>query len=179
MLGDGALGGGHVDGEVLVAGAGDPAGAGAARDEVVHRVRGLEADRGAAGAAEGLEQLLDDLVGAVGRPDVGGGQREVSGGAAQIGGQFGAQFDRVPVGVAVESAGGLPDPLGDPLDERFGQGVRVLVGVEVDGDVQLGRPVGGLAAQFVAYGQVVDVRHSPGTSPRTPVRTAVSSRNAP
>lgn len=39
VLVDRPRGGGHVDGEVLVARPGDPAGAGAARDEAVHRVR--------------------------------------------------------------------------------------------------------------------------------------------
>lgn len=155
VLGDGLLGGLDVDGEVLVARSGDPAGAGAAGDEGMHGVRGLEADRGAAGAAEGLQQLLEHLVGTVGRPDVGEGDL-VPGGAGEVAGQLGTELDGVPVGVAVEVAGGLADPLGDPVDERLGQRVGVLVGVQPHGHVELRRPVRGLAAQLVADREVVD-----------------------
>ncbi len=160
VLGDRLLGGRDVDREVLVPGTGDPARARAARDEPVHRVRRLEADRGAAGPAEGLEQLLDDLVGAVGRPDVGQADL-VAGGVRQVLGEPGAQLDRVPVRVAVEVAGRVTDPLGDALDQRLGQRVGVLVGVQPYGDVQLGRAVGGLAAQLVPYGEIVDACHLP------------------
>lgn len=163
-LGDDRAGGLDVDGEVLVARSGDPAGAGTAGDEGVHGVRGLEADRGAAGSAEGLQQLLEDLVGAVGGPYVGGRDR-VPGGAGEVAGQFGTEFDGVPVGVAVEVAGGLADPLGDPVDERLGQRVGVLVGVQPHGYVELRRPVRGLAAQFVADREIVDARGRAGVSP--------------
>ncbi|CAM5512555.1 hypothetical protein SGLAM104S_08260 [Streptomyces glaucescens] len=53
-------------------------------------------------------------------------------------------------------AGRLAHPLGDPLDQRLGQRVGVLVGVQPYRDVELGRAVGGLAAQFVPDGEVVD-----------------------
>ena len=121
----------------------------------VHRVRRLEADRGAAGSAEGLQELLDDLVGAVGRPDVGQADL-VSGRVRQILGELRAQLHGVPVRVAVEVPGRLAHPLGDPLDQRLGQRVGVLVGVQPYGDVELGRAVGGLAAQLVPYGEIVD-----------------------
>ncbi len=68
-----------VDGEVGPARGGQPVGAGAAGDERVHRVRRLEADRDPARAAEGLQQLLEDLVGAVGRPQVRAGERHAGG----------------------------------------------------------------------------------------------------
>lgn len=171
VLGDDLPGGLDVDGEVLVARSGDPAGAGTAGDEGVHGVRGLEADRGAPRAAEGLQQLLEHFVGAVGRPDVGEADL-VSGGAAEVAGQLRTELDGVPVGVAVEVAGGLADPLGDPVDERLGQRVRVLVGVQPHGYVELRRPVRGLATQFVADRELVPgvaggltVRHCCGTSP--------------
>ncbi len=151
---DDRAGGVDVDGEVLVARSGDPAGAGAAGDEGVHGVRGLEADRGASGSAEGLQQLLEHLVGTVGRPHVGGGDL-VSGGTGEVAGELGAELDGVPVGVAVEVAGGLADPFGDPVDEGVGERVRVLVGVQPDGYVELGGAVRGLAAQLVADGQGV------------------------
>ena len=80
----------------------------------------------------------------------------VSGGPGEVRGELGAQLDGVAVRVAVEAAGGLADPLGDALDQRLGQRVRVLVGVQPYGDVQLRRAVGGLAAQLVPYGQIVD-----------------------
>lgn len=155
VLGDRLLGGRDVDREVVVAGAGDPAGAGAARDEAVHRVRRLEADRRTARSAEGLQQLLDDLVGAVGRPHVGQGDL-VAGGVRQVLRELRAQLHGVPVRVAVEVPGRLTHPLGDPLDQRLGQGVGVLVGVQPYGDVQLGRAVRGLAAQLVPHGEIVD-----------------------
>src|SRR5690606_16431395 len=106
----------------------------------------------AAGAAEGLEDLLDDLVGAVGRPHLLGGQA-----VAQVGGQLGAELDGVPVGVAVELAGDPADSLRQVGDQGGGRRVRVLVGVEPDRDVDLRRAVGALAAQVVADGQVGEV----------------------
>lgn len=158
VLGDGPGGVGLVEGEVVAAGSVDPAGAGAPGDERVHRVRGLEAERGAAGAAEGLEELLDDLVGAVGGPDVRQGHRVLAG-TGEVGGERGAQLDGVPVGVAVQLPGGLADALGDPLDQGVGQRVGVLVGVQPDGDVELRGAVGRPAAQFVPDGEVVDAGH--------------------
>ncbi len=155
VLGDGPFGGGEVDREVRVARTRDPAGARAACDERVHRVRRLETDRRTARSAEGLQQLLDDLVGAVGGPHVLDAERVLAG-LRQVGGQLGAQLHRVPVGVAVQVAGGLPHPLRDPLDQRLGQRVGVLVGVQPYGDVQLGRAVRGLAPQLVPYGKIVD-----------------------
>ncbi len=155
VLGDGALGGGEVDREVLASRAGDPARAGPARDERVHRVRRLEADRRTARSAEGLQQLLDDLVGAVGGPHVLDAERVLAG-PGEVLGQLGAQLNGVPVGVAVQATGGLPHPLRDPLDQRLGQRVGVLVGVQPYGDVQLGRAIGGLASQLVPYGEIVD-----------------------
>lgn len=173
VLGDDLPGRIDIDGEVLVARSGDPAGAGGAGDEGVHGVRGLEADRGTSRAAEGLEQLLEHLVGPVGGPDVGEGDLVV-GGAGEVAGQFRTEFDGVPVGVAVEVAGGLADALGDPVDERLRQRVRVLVGVQPHGYVELRGPVRGLSAQLVPDRKVVDaggrargvaVRHCCGTSP--------------
>jgi len=84
----------------------DPAGARAAGDEGVHGVGRFEADGAAAGSAEGLQQLLDDFVGAVGGPDLVLGDG-VAAGAGEVAGQLGAQFDRVAVGVAVELPGRL------------------------------------------------------------------------
>ncbi|GAA3067833.1 hypothetical protein GCM10020000_60250 [Streptomyces olivoverticillatus] len=158
VLGDGGDSRVDVDGEVVAARAGEPAGAGAARDQRVHGVGGLEAEGGAAGAAEGLQQLLEDLVGAVGGPDVRLGDL-VARGTGEVGGEFGAQLHRVPVGVAVEVPGGLGDALGDAGDEGLGQRVGVLVGVQPDGHVELGGAVRGLAAQFVPDGEVVDAGH--------------------
>ena len=135
VLGDARAAAVGVEGEVLAARPGDPAGAGAAGDERVHRVRRLEAQRGAAGPAEGLQQLLDDLVGAVGRPDL---ARRRPRGRRQVGGQLGAQLDRVPVGVAVERRG-RPRATRSAMrrDQRLGQRVRVLVGVQPHGHVEL------------------------------------------
>ena len=99
--------------EVGVPGAADPAGAGGQGDQRVHRVGRLEAQRGPPLAAERLEQLLDDLVGAVGHPHLVRVQP-----AAEIGGQVTAERHRVAVRVAVQRPGYLSDGLGD----RQGQG---------------------------------------------------------
>ena len=66
---------GDVDREGVVTPPVDPAGGRGRRDQVVHRVRRLEAHGGAARAAEGLQQLLEDLVAAVGGPQLLGRQR--------------------------------------------------------------------------------------------------------
>ena len=96
MLGcDEARGVVGVDLEVVVSVAFDDRGAGDAGDVAVERVGGLEQQGAAARPAEGEQQRLQDLVGAVGTEDlVGGDVVEVGDGLAQLGG--GA------VGVAVE-----------------------------------------------------------------------------
>jgi hypothetical protein len=67
-------------------------------------------------SAEGLQQLLEDLVGAVGGPDLVAGDLDV-GLARDIGGESVAQFDGVPLGVAVQR-GGQAAHFGDEiLDE--------------------------------------------------------------
>ncbi len=142
-----------VQREVLVAPAVDPRGAGAGGEQRVHRVRRGEAERGAPGAAEGLQQLLLDLVGAVGRPDVGAGQP-----VPEVGGEVGAQRDRVPVGVAVEVAQPRADSaFADRVDDVVGHRVGVLVGVEPDRRRRAAaRRTGVMPAQFVAERQVVE-----------------------
>lgn len=80
----------------------------------------------------------------------------MTGRVRQVLGELRAQFHCVAVRVAVEVPGGLADALGDALYQRFGQRVRVLVGVQPYGDVQLGRAIRGLAAQLVPYGEIVD-----------------------
>ena len=114
----------------------DPARAGRQRQQRVHRVRRAEAHRVAALAAERLQQLLLDLVGAVGRPHVGRGQA-----VADVAGQVLAQRHRVPVRVAVQVADQPADRLVDRVGDRVGQRVRVLVGVQPDRHVELRCPV--------------------------------------
>jgi hypothetical protein len=75
----------------------DPFGTGTQCQQRVHRVRRDEAKRGAARSAERLEELLLDLVGAVGRPGVGAGQP-----VPKVGGEVLAQRYGVPVRVPVE-----------------------------------------------------------------------------
>src|SRR5580704_15252425 len=91
-----------VDAEVAGPLRRDPPGRRRLRDQRVHRVRRLEAERAAAWPAEGLQQLLDDLVRAVGRP--GAGPRQA---VAEITGQRGPQGYRVPVRIAIQAAGHL------------------------------------------------------------------------
>ncbi len=101
----------RVEAEVVGAVGLQPPGLGAVGDDRVHRVRRHEADCAAARTAERLQQLLQDLVGTVGRPDV----LDADGDAGlrrQVGGQVGAQRDRVAVGIAVQLRGRRPHRLG-------------------------------------------------------------------
>src|SRR5207344_1536059 len=104
--------------EVVGTGGLQPVGLGSVGDDGVHRVGGDEADRAAARTAERLQQLLQDLVGTVGRPEVLGGQRD-PGLGAEIGGQVGAQQDGVAVRVPVQVGGGVPHRRGDVVDQRL------------------------------------------------------------
>src|SRR6202035_1651275 len=135
--GDGAVG--------AAAAAGEPLRAGDLGDQRVHGVGRLEAERGVPGAAERLEQLLDDLVGAVRGPDLPAGEA-----VAEVVGEVLAQVDGVPVGVAVERARDARDRVRDGLPEALARRVGVLVGVQLDGHVQLGGAVGLQVQQVVA-----------------------------
>src|SRR5699024_7284416 len=65
-----------VEGEVVLAVSAEPAGSGSGRDQRVHRIRRREAEHGAPGSAEGLDDMAEDLVRAVGGPDHLGLQRD-------------------------------------------------------------------------------------------------------
>ena len=120
-----------------VAAALGPPGAGDLGDQRVHRVGRLEAERGAARAAERLEQLLYDLVGAVRGPHLPRGKA-----VAEVVGEVLAQVDGVAVRVAVERARDAGDRVRDRLPQALARRVRVLVGVQLDGDVELRGAVG-------------------------------------
>ena len=130
---DGLHRGVGVHGVVGVAAGTDETGAGNPRDVGVHRVGGLERHDLALRAAEGLHELLDNLVGAVGRPQA-LGQR------AHVAGQALPQRGEVAVRVAVEAE--LSDPSRQILHEGGRRRVRAFVGVEADRDVELWRAVG-------------------------------------
>ena len=143
----------HVEGEVLAARSGGVVGQCVAGVLGVHRVGGGEAQAGAPGAAEGLEHVEHDFVGAVGRPDL--LRRQVRAGLdREIVRERGPQPGEVPLRVAVESLGGLSHGGGDRLDDRGRGRVGILVDVQSHGDVDLGGPVGGLALQVRSQGQV-------------------------
>src|SRR6202034_646526 len=114
-------------------------------DQRVHGVGRLEAERGAARAAERLEQLLYDLVGAVRGPHLPPGPA-----VAEVVGEVLAQVDGIPVGVAVERARDTGDGVRDRLPEALARRVGVLVGVQLDRHVQLGGTVGVQVPQVVA-----------------------------
>ena len=122
-----------VEPEVVAAAAVQPVGARGPRDDRVHRVGRLEPQRRAAVPAERLQQLLEDLVGAVGRPDLPPGQP-----VPEIGGQVGPQLRRVPVRVAVQArrrrGGGRAR---SPRTRSGGRRVGVFVGVQPNGHVEL------------------------------------------
>ena len=99
-----------VDHEVVVARALDDLGGGDAGDVRVQRVRGLEEQGAPARAAEGEQERLQDLVGAVGAEDlVGRHLVQIRDGLAQLGGRA--------VGIAVER------DLLDRLEELLAPGV--------------------------------------------------------
>ena len=131
---------------------------------------GTNPTRQPSGPAEGLQELLEDLVGAVGGPDV----RRSSAAhpcGGQVRGEVGAQRDGVAVRVAVQLArrprGRRGGDVGDQLGRRR---VRVLVRVEPDRDVELRGAVGGLPPQVVAQRERSSV-----TSPATVVDEPGSS----
>jgi hypothetical protein len=76
---------------------------------------------------------------------------------AEIVGQVGAQRHRVAVRVAVEVAQLGLERLADRLGHLVGQRIRVLVGVQPDGDIELRRTVGRLPTQIVPDRQIVEV----------------------
>ncbi len=102
------------------------------------------------GPAEGLEDLLEDFVGAVGCPDVLGAEP-----VAEVFRQGFAEFGEFAVRIAVEAGGGLGHGLGDGGPDIRRHAMGVLVDVEQDGDVQLRRTVGGQAPQVGPEGKSV------------------------
>ena len=108
-----------VKAEVGATGAVDEGGTGAVRQYGVHGIAGLEAQGGAAGPAEDLQELLEHLVGAVGGPQVGAGDGN-AGAVGDVGREVGAQRCAVPVGVAVEVGSVRFDVAKQVGDERRG-----------------------------------------------------------
>ena len=72
------------------------------------------------GPAERLQDLLEHLVGAVGRPHLLAARRPRRPG--QVGGEVGAQRDGVPVGVAVERGRGVPGAVPRSASSSAGSG---------------------------------------------------------
>ena len=144
---------------VLRALADDVFGVRSAGQQRVHGVRGREAQRLAAGPAEGLENLLEDLVGAVGGPDVLGAKP-----VAEVFGQGFPEFGEFPVRIAVEARGGLGHGLGDGGPDISRHAMGVLVDVEQDGDIQAAAHRRGSAPagwSGGAVGSVAQAGHSP------------------
>ena len=140
-----------IDCEVRAAGTGGVLGEGVPGVLGVHGVRGGEGQAGAPRAAEGLEDVEHDLVGAVGGPDPRGVQPH-TGLGGQVVGQGGAQVREVALGVAVQTGGGLGHSSGDGLDDRGRGRVGVLVDVEPYRHVEFGCSVGRLALKAGAQG---------------------------
>ncbi len=138
----------RVQPEVGPPAGGDPAGPGGLRDQRVHGVRRLEAERAAAGAAEGEQDLLQHLVGPVRGPRVRAGQA-----VPEVAGEGGAQHNRVPVRIAVQPGRHVRDRRGDVGGQRRRRRVRVLVRVQLDRHGQLRRAVRTAAGQVRPDGQ--------------------------
>ena len=125
--------------------------AGTEGQQGVHGVRGDEAQHGAALAPERLEDLLQDLVRAVGRPEVVLGET-----VAQVVCECAAQVREVAVRIPVQGHGRLVHAPRDGLHDVVRHGMRVLVRVQRDRDLQLGSPVRGHSAQVVAQRKGVE-----------------------
>jgi len=79
----------------------------------------LEAQGGATWPTEDLQELLEDLVGTVGGPQVSAGDGD-TGAVGDVGSEVGAQRGAVPVGVAVEIGGVRFNVAEQVGDERRG-----------------------------------------------------------
>ncbi|OEI67229.1 hypothetical protein Cus16_3130 [Curtobacterium sp. ER1/6] len=157
VLGDGRDHRLRGDAELVVALRRDPPRAGAGGEDRVHRVGGREAEHRAARAAEGLEELLEDLVGPVRRPELLRGQLLVRREAAvQVRGQRPTQLGELAVRVPVDGGQGLPDRGHDVLGDVLGHGMRVLVDVELHAHVLLRSAVGALPTEVVADREVFE-----------------------
>ena len=125
----------------------------AGRENRVHRVAGDKPHRAAPRPAECLQQLLENLIGAVGGPHLVDSDVH-TGLAGDIVGKCGAQRYCVTVRVAVEVRGDLLHFRDQVSDEVIGWRIRVFVGVQPNIDVELRGTVGFFAAQFVAQWQI-------------------------
>ena len=103
----------------------------------VHRIGRSEPQQPSSRATEGLQQLLHNLIGSIGRPDIGRPQAET-----QVIGQRPAQFQSLPVRIPVKSPGQFHDRCGHLLTHASAGRIRVLVHVQCDRHVQLGRTIG-------------------------------------
>jgi hypothetical protein len=140
-VGDGGDGGIDVEAEVVGADSLEPVGVSAVGNDRVHREGRHESDRAAARAAERLQQLLQDLVGTVGRPEV--FQTELGAGLrGEVAGQITAQGHRVAVGVTVQVGGRLLHRPHHVVDQRPGGRVWILVGVQPHRNRQLRCTIG-------------------------------------
>ena len=114
----------------------------------MHRIRRHEPERTAAGTAEGLQQLLQNLVGTVCRPEVLDAELH-TGGPGQGGGEVGTEGDGIAIGIAVQLSGGLAHRRGDIVDQGRRRRVRVLVGVEDHRNPELRCAISALATEVL------------------------------
>ena len=163
-----------VDRQILAPRHGNPLGIGAGREDGVHRIAGHEPHGRPPGTTEGLQQLLEDLVGTVGGPHHGDVHRD-TGLTGEVRGQIGAESDGVTVGVAVEIRRGGGHGGGDIGDQRWAGRVRVLVGVELNGDLELRRAVGALATEVLPEWQGVEADAGAGVGGHRSSRPAARS----
>ena len=113
----------------------------------------MKPERRAPVPTEGLQQVQENLVGAVAGPDLLRAHRGPA--AREVCREVTSQVRELPVGVAVQARGHGRHGGDDVVDDRRRDGIRVLVGVERDGHVELGCAVGGAAAQVLAQ-QLLD-----------------------
>ena len=132
------LRGGVLRGERVVhpARAGHVRRAGRTGQQRIHRVGRGEPERGASRAGERLQQVLQHLVGAVGRPDLIGGET-----VTEVIGEALAQRGELAVRVAVDLAQRARDAVEDVVGDLFRDRMGVLVDVQRDRQRRLRRTV--------------------------------------
>ena len=145
------LGGPHLlgrllrsDGVVGLTRTGDPPRTGALRDERVHRIGRREPESRATRASEGLQDVLEHLIGPVARPDLLGDET-----VAQVLRERLAKRGELTIRVAVDITDRDGDVIEDVARHRIGDRMRVLIHVERDGKRRLWSTVWLQSAEIV------------------------------
>ena len=115
----------------------------------IHRIRGVKGDRETTRAAEGQEDVVHDLIRAIGRPGLRSGHGN-AGLASDVSRERSTQLIGITIGVAIEGRSNLLDGSSHRRGERRRGPERVLVHVHGRSNIELGRAVALYADQVIA-----------------------------